>query len=206
MRKRKHRIPKRPNRRKPAATPRTARGGGIDKALMDQLIDVLWLPDDVDGVRHESRAEAARTLLEDMAPAPGIDAMLACQMVACHIAAMDCLYRAALSDATPEERDRARACAQKFLSLFARQTDTMGRHRAREARMEHLRQKARQERQETEKQEEALVPVEREWEYINPDGTVATEADIAEHRARAIADGSLVMTPPRDRESANGTG
>jgi hypothetical protein len=136
-----------------------------------------------------------------MASASGIEAMLACQMVASHMAAMDCLYRATLSDATPEERDRARACAQKFLSLFARQTDTMGRHRAR---MEHLRQKARQERQETEKQEEAFEPVGREWEYINPDGTVATEADIAEHRARAIADGSLVITPPRDREAANG--
>ena len=43
MRKRKHRIPKHPNRRKPAATPLAARGkrgSGINPTLMDQLIDV----------------------------------------------------------------------------------------------------------------------------------------------------------------------
>ena len=35
--------------------------------------------------------------------------------------------------------------------------------------------------------------------YINPDGTEATQEELAEDRARMIADGTLVITPPLDR-------
>ena len=46
-----------------------------------------------------------------------------------------------------------------------------------------------------------------EYQIPTPDGMVATDEDIAEHRVekvrvQAIADGSLVITPPRDREPA----
>jgi hypothetical protein len=60
-----------------------------------------------------------------------IEEMLIEQMEAAHEAAMACLERAAADEATQEVRDRALMHATKLMSLFARQTDVLGRHRRR---------------------------------------------------------------------------
>ena len=57
--------------------------------------------------------------------------MLAVQMVATHSAAMECLRRAAIPDQSLEARDMNLKHATKLLSLYARQLETLDRHRGR---------------------------------------------------------------------------
>ncbi len=56
----------------------------------------------MDGGIRTARLAAARATLAHIDPAPGIEAMLACQMVATHEAAMACLGRSAAPAAPPE--------------------------------------------------------------------------------------------------------
>lgn len=113
--------------------------GTVRPELLAQLSAVLWLPDDLNGERKAARTEMARALLEDMAPAPGIEGLLAVQMVATHMVAMDCLCRTTACDLTDGERDRAMGQAGRLMGLYVRQTDVLGRHRARETRARETR-------------------------------------------------------------------
>ena len=76
--------------------------GAVSADLLAQLENTLWLPQDMDEAIRTARLAAARATLADMDPAPGIEAMLACQMVATHEAAMACLGRSAAPAAPPE--------------------------------------------------------------------------------------------------------
>ncbi len=82
------------------------------------------------------------------------------------------------------------------MALYTCQMDALGRHRARE-------RKRAQDRCDREQQARQPEITEIEEVYINPDGTEATQEELAEDRARMIADGTLVITPPLDRGAAN---
>jgi NAD(P)H-hydrate repair Nnr-like enzyme with NAD(P)H-hydrate dehydratase domain len=72
-------------------------------------------------------------MLAGIGPAGGIEAMLACQMVAAHEAAMACFARAAIAAAPPERIDREVRHGERLMSLFARQAAALDRLRARAA-------------------------------------------------------------------------
>ncbi len=89
---------------------------------------------------------AARAMLADIEPAAGIEAMLACQMVATHEAAMACLSRSAAPDQSPEQTDQNLKHAERLMAIYTRQVDVLGRHRIREQELrERLDQQRRQE-------------------------------------------------------------
>ncbi len=168
---------------------------GVSPDLLAQLENILWLPDDLDEGIRTARLAAARATLAHIDPAPGIEAMLACQMVAAHEAAMACLSRSMAPAAAPELVDQNLKHAERLMALYARQTEVLGRHRARE-------QKRAYDRRDQEQQARQPEITEIEEVYINPDGTEATPEELAQDRARKIADGSLVITPPLDRGAA----
>ncbi|MBY6217879.1 hypothetical protein [Qipengyuania aquimaris] len=62
-------------------------------------------------------------------PSDGAEHMLAQQMVGAHAAAIECLRRAALPDQTFEGRDMAFKHAHKLMALYARQLETLNKHR-----------------------------------------------------------------------------
>ena len=80
----------------------TPEDAGVSPDLLAQLENTLWLPHDLDEGIRTARLAAARATLADIDPAPGIEAMLACQMVAAHEAAMACLSRSMAPAAAPE--------------------------------------------------------------------------------------------------------
>ena len=149
----------------------------------------------MDGGIRTARLAAARATLAHIDPAPGIEAMLACQMVAAHEAAMACLSRSMGPAAAPGLVDQNLRHAERLTALYARQTEALGRYRARE-------QKRVFDRRDQEQQTKRPEITEIEEVYINPDGTEATPEELAEDRTRRIADGSLVITPPLDRGAA----
>ena len=153
----------------------------------------------MDGGIRTARLAAARATLAHIDPAPGIEAMLACQMVAAHEAAMACLSRSMGPAAAPGLVDQNLRHAERLTALYARQTEALGRYRARE-------QKRVYDRRDREQQARQPEITEIEEVYINVDGTEATPEELAEDRARWIADGSLMITPPLDRGAATGDG
>jgi hypothetical protein len=125
-------------------TDQAAEDGGVSPDLQAQLEATLWLPHDVNEEEKAARRTAARAMLADIDPAEGIEAMLACQMVAAHEAAMACLVRSTAPGTSPEQTDRNLKHAERLLAIFTRQVDTLDRHRVREAeRQDQLEQERR---------------------------------------------------------------
>lgn len=67
--------------------------------------------------------------LEALAPRNEIESMLSTQMIATHLAAMECLKRAALPEQTFEGRQSGLKHANKLMSLYLRQVETLDKHR-----------------------------------------------------------------------------
>ncbi len=176
-------------------TGHAAEDGGVTPGLLAQLKNTLWLPHDMDEGYRAARMAAARAMLADIDPAPGIEAMLACQMVATHEAAMACLGRSAAPAAAPEQTDQNLKHGGRLMALYVRQMDALGRHRARQQR------RARERRDQEQRDRKPQIRKMRHI-LIKADGTEATPEELAEDRARRIADGTLVITPPLARGAA----
>jgi len=80
--------------------------------------------------------------LREVAPEDGTEAMLACQMVATHEAALECLRRSSAPDITEELRDQNLKHAERLLSIYARQMEVLGRYRLRGQQLTERRDKA----------------------------------------------------------------
>lgn len=87
--------------------------------------------------RHETESDdvvnaklvRALELYESLEPADGAEGMLATQMVGTHLAALECLRRAALANQSFAGRDMALKHAAKLMDLYARQLQTLNKHR-----------------------------------------------------------------------------
>ncbi len=110
---------------------RTNRKNNPAPELVAQLEAALCLPGGLTPQDRRLKLAAAGAMLEDIAPSGGVEGMLAVQMVATHEAALECLRRAMAEDSTPELAERNMRHAERLLALYARQTDVLGRHRAR---------------------------------------------------------------------------
>ena len=178
-------------RAKPSAAKHAPREGGVYSDLLAQLARTLWLPHDLDEMEKAARLAAASVLLEDINPAAGVESLLAVQMVATHVAALECLRRAMAGEASPEGRDEHLKHAERLLGIYTRQMDVLGRHRTRD---QIFKQRQEQERQAAEPK---IRPIMRHV-FIKPDGTVDGAEDMTAVYASRLAEGKPVITPARD--------
>ena len=97
--------------------------------LIDQALSTLWIPEETSEELKNEQIESAIALLQGIKPENEIEGMLATQMVATHSAAMECLRRAMFNGATIEGRDLNLKHAAKLLTIYARQIETLDKHR-----------------------------------------------------------------------------
>ena len=76
----------------------------------------------------EEQVAVAVALLQGIKPQGELEGMLAAQMVATHMAAMDCLASAARSD-TLQYKDMCLRHAEKLLVVYVRQLEALDKHR-----------------------------------------------------------------------------
>mgnify|MGYP000087622986 CR=1 FL=1 len=96
---------------------------------INEIASLLWVHEDADEDTKHARILRALELYESLEPADGAEGMLAAQMVGTHDAALECLRRAALPNQTYEGRDMALKHAHKLMSLYAKQLETLNKHR-----------------------------------------------------------------------------
>lgn len=96
--------------------------------LLDQVWSAGWMQK---GGDQDDAILAILAALEAIAPADGVEGMLATQMVATHEAAMECLRRAMIPDQLFEGRDVNLKHAEKLLQIYARQMEALDKHRNR---------------------------------------------------------------------------
>ncbi len=180
--------------------------GAVNPDLLAQLANTLWLPQDLDEAARAARMAAARALLEDINPAAGIEGMLACQMVATHEAAMACLSRSMVAEASPEQTDQNLKHAERLMALYTRQVEVLGRHRSRD---HQLRERLEQQRRKEEREawlESVAGPPELAFEtllaFAQENNTDWDEADDDD----AYADADAYLDATLDGDGANGAG
>jgi hypothetical protein len=100
----------------------------LQSRLFSQVLSGTWLQS---GQEENVAIIAALAALEAIAPADGLEGMLATQMVATHEAAMECMRRAMLSEQTFAGRDVNLKHAEKLLQIYARQMEALDKHRGR---------------------------------------------------------------------------
>jgi hypothetical protein len=93
----------------------------IAEALIQYVIDVLHT--DPKKPFESATANLVLALLHRIAPKDELEAMLACQMIVTHIAAMDASRRALHVEQTPGGRQVYSNLARKLAGLFVSQLD-----------------------------------------------------------------------------------
>ncbi len=101
----------------------------LQKRLIDQVCENLWVPDGLSEEDKIARILSAISMLQGIKPTDEIEGMLATQMVSTHNAAMDCLRRAMVRGQTFEGRDQNLKHATKLLSMYCRQIEVLNKHR-----------------------------------------------------------------------------
>lgn len=99
--------------------------------VVNQILDTLWLPPNMSEAAQHNRIKAALAALKGIKPCDEIESLLATQMIATHNAAMECLRRGMLPTQTFEGREQSLKHAAKLLSLYAKQMETLDKHRGR---------------------------------------------------------------------------
>lgn len=88
---------------------------------MNEIGDLVWLPDSLDKEERNARIVRAVELFESLKPADGAESMLAVQLVGTHTATLECLQRTVIPDQTFAGRDMSLKDAQKLMALYAKQ-------------------------------------------------------------------------------------
>lgn len=101
----------------------------VETRKLNEIAELLWLPDTLIEAERNARIVRAFDLYESIKPRDGSESMLAAQMVGAHSAALECLRRAAVEGQTIAGRDMALKHAQKLMSLYAKQLETLNKHR-----------------------------------------------------------------------------
>lgn len=103
-----------------------------DAILNDRVNDLaklIWHHEGMEKSEIKIRVARAIEHFNSLKPSDGAEGMLAQQMVRTHFAALDCLRRAALPNQTFEGRDMSLKHAHKLMALYARQLETLNKHR-----------------------------------------------------------------------------
>jgi hypothetical protein len=99
----------------------------IAAALFQQLLNALLT--EPDKPLDCTTANFALALVNSIAPKDELEAMLACQLIVAHVAAMDASRRALHIDQTAAGRAAYLSLARKLMTLFTAQMDALNRHR-----------------------------------------------------------------------------
>jgi hypothetical protein len=108
---------------------RTALGTASPEAadrMLDLLLNALRTKDAP--AVGETALNGALAVLHGVAPRDELEAMLVCQMVATHQAAMTALRRVGFSETIPQQ-DSNGSLAAKLLRTYCMQVEALGRHR-----------------------------------------------------------------------------
>ncbi|MGJ8588261.1 MAG: hypothetical protein ACSHXW_08910 [Yoonia sp.] len=106
-----------------------ARGIAVETRKLNELAELLWLPEGLAEDDKNARILRAVELFEELKPQDAAESMLAAQMVGTHSAALECLRRAALPNQTFAGRDAALKHAMKLMTLYTQQLATLNKHR-----------------------------------------------------------------------------
>ena len=101
----------------------------IEFRKLNEIAELLWLPNSLDAAEKNVRIARALKLYESIEPEGGLEGMLAAQMVGTHSAALECLRRAAVEGQTFAGRDMALKHAQKLMTLYTQQLAALNKHR-----------------------------------------------------------------------------
>ena len=102
----------------------------LSQKLVNQLSNTLWYPNGVtDNEDAVDQQRAAVYALEGLAPRDEAEGLLAVQMIACHMAAMECYRRAMLSGQSLESRGQNLNHANKLSRSYASLLETLDKHR-----------------------------------------------------------------------------
>jgi len=101
----------------------------VARARIEEMASIIW--------HHESASQEQINIgivravehFNSLAPRDGAEAMLAKQMAGTHFAAVECLRRAAIPNQYQAARSQELNQAAKLMTLYARQLDTLNRHR-----------------------------------------------------------------------------
>jgi hypothetical protein len=99
----------------------------VAQALYEQLLDALNTASakPID----DATANLGLALIRALSPKDAVEAMLACQMIVAHVAAMDASRRALHAEQTPGGRQAYMSISRRLMTLYAAQVDTLNRHR-----------------------------------------------------------------------------
>lgn len=97
--------------------------------LVNQIANTLRYPANASSADQHTKVKAALAVLKGIKPSDELEGLLAAQMVATHEAAMECLRRAMIAEQTFDGRDQNLKHAAKLLGLYARQMETLDKHR-----------------------------------------------------------------------------
>lgn len=104
-------------------------GKAVELHKLNQIAQLLWLPEGSTKEDKNAAIVAAIDLFESLKPADGAESMLAAQMVGTHHAALECLRRAMLSGQTFEGREASLSQAQRLMNLYTQQMVALNKHR-----------------------------------------------------------------------------
>lgn len=104
----------------------------VESQKLNEIRELLWWPGGFGNAEKNVRIIRAVELYESLEPADGAESMLATQMVGTHYAALECLRRASHSEQTFAGRDMALKHAQKLMTLYAKQLETLNKHRGKD--------------------------------------------------------------------------
>ena len=100
----------------------------LQMRMINQAMAAVWLREGQDA---DDAINATLAALEAIAPTDGLEGMLATQMVATHETALECLRRAMLPNQSFEGRDVNLKHAAKLMQIYARQVESLDKHRGR---------------------------------------------------------------------------
>ena len=97
---------------------------------VNMLIDQLACLNASDFEKHKtSNVNSAIAMMDELKPTDGQEAMLAAQMVAVHVASMQCFSRALLDGQTFAERELNLKHGAKLSRIYAQQVEALDKHR-----------------------------------------------------------------------------
>ncbi len=101
----------------------------VEAIKINEIAQLVQLPDTLSGDDRNARIIRAFDLYKSLAPAEGLEGMLAAQMVGTHHAALECLRIAAVPEQTFAGRDMNLKHAAKLMALYAQQVAALDKHR-----------------------------------------------------------------------------
>lgn len=101
----------------------------VETLKLNEVAQLIKLPPSLSEEDQRARIGRALDLYESLAPASGLEGMLATQMVGTHHAALECLRMAAVPEQTFAGRNMNLKHAAKLMAFYTQQLAALDKHR-----------------------------------------------------------------------------